>query len=163
MSKPTKNRVMCPDCGKPKMLFETEKEALGFIKWNSSEMEHGDALRPYYCPACCGFHITHKKYYKGFDNRTERLINKYHYSLSKPDSMLKKLNKTSILFSKQIRIDEIMSQIKTEDVMRCGRVRNFLNMFFQDWWHNHEKFDGWEEVERNVRETVKKKFTVLKK
>jgi ssDNA-binding Zn-finger/Zn-ribbon topoisomerase 1 len=32
--KPTRNRVMCPDCGKAKMLFESEKKAKRFIEWN---------------------------------------------------------------------------------------------------------------------------------
>lgn len=27
-----KNRVMCPDCGRSKMLFETETKANNFIK-----------------------------------------------------------------------------------------------------------------------------------
>ena len=34
-----KNRVMCPDCGKSKMLFETEKKAENFIKWNGDKLD----------------------------------------------------------------------------------------------------------------------------
>ena len=33
MCKP-KNRVLCPDCGREKMLFETEKKAKLFIEYN---------------------------------------------------------------------------------------------------------------------------------
>jgi hypothetical protein len=38
--KPT-HRIFCPDCGKPKMLFETERKAQDFLKWNASEIEGG--------------------------------------------------------------------------------------------------------------------------
>lgn len=76
--KPTKSRVMCPDCGKQKMLFETEKKAQNFLKFN------GDAVNPdgtremrvYYCPACCGYHISSHQY-KGKGKRTDRLIEGY--------------------------------------------------------------------------------------
>ena len=39
MSKPTRNRVMCPDCKRMKMLFETESKARDFIKFNGNEIE----------------------------------------------------------------------------------------------------------------------------
>ena len=63
MSKP-KNRIICPDCGKPKMVFESESKAKNFIKFNSDDIEFGSDMRPYYCPACCGWHISHKQYRK---------------------------------------------------------------------------------------------------
>ena len=73
-----KNRIMCPDCGRQKMLFETEKEAQTFLKFN------GDAVNPdgkremrvYYCPACCGYHISSHNY-KGNNTRTDKLIERY--------------------------------------------------------------------------------------
>ena len=34
-----KNRVWCPDCMRPKMKFETEKQAQDFIKWNHDNFE----------------------------------------------------------------------------------------------------------------------------
>ena len=33
MSKPIKNRIMCPECGRAKMLFEAESKAKNFIKF----------------------------------------------------------------------------------------------------------------------------------
>lgn len=45
--KPTKNRVYCRDCGRVKMLFETEKQADTFIRFNREEIEE----RAGYCPA----------------------------------------------------------------------------------------------------------------
>ena len=163
MAKPTKNRIMCPDCGKPKMLFETEKEAQNFIKWNSGDMEHSDKLRPYYCPACCGYHISHKKHFGSFDHRTENMLNDYRRSLTHNDSFQKKLNKTSNLFSKQAKIDEILSEIKPETILKYGKVKNFLKSFMADWWKSHEKYDGWEDVDRIVREMIKRKYNNLKR
>ena len=34
MTKPNKFRVMCPDIGRQKMLFDTEEKAKNFIKFN---------------------------------------------------------------------------------------------------------------------------------
>jgi hypothetical protein len=75
--KPTRNRVVCPDCGRAKMLFESKEKAQRFIDFNGKNMKHGDRLRPYYCPACCGYHISHMEYSDEYEGRTERLINEY--------------------------------------------------------------------------------------
>ena len=77
MSKP-QNRIMCPDCGKQKILFESETKANNFIKWNKDEIENGDKLRAYYCPACCGWHISHQKFHKDMEGRTDKLIEIYN-------------------------------------------------------------------------------------
>lgn len=37
--KPTRNRVFCRDCGRAKMLFETEKKADNFIAFNQEDIE----------------------------------------------------------------------------------------------------------------------------
>ena len=77
--KPKKNRIMCPDCGKPKILFKTEKEANTFLKFNMNEVNpKGDkTMRVYYCPACCGYHISSHKY-KGDNKSTEHLVEAYN-------------------------------------------------------------------------------------
>ena len=70
-----KNRVMCPDCGKQKMLFETERKANDFIKWNGDEIDtKGGELRAYYCPSCCGWHISHQTHKDTYDTNTDRLL-----------------------------------------------------------------------------------------
>ena len=59
--KPTKNRVMCPDCFRPKMLFESRKKAINFIKFNKDALEYGgETLRAYFCQSCGGWHISHQ-------------------------------------------------------------------------------------------------------
>ena len=44
--KPTKNKVFCKDCGRTKMLFETEKKAENFIKFNKEEIEAESGYGP---------------------------------------------------------------------------------------------------------------------
>lgn len=55
--KPSKNKVHCYDCGRNKMLFESEKKALNFIKFNSENIEEENSIKPiraYFCQSCCG-------------------------------------------------------------------------------------------------------------
>ena len=59
--KPTKNRVFCLAIRRPKMVFEEERKALNFIKFNRDVIleETGYApTRAYYCPFCLGWHVT---------------------------------------------------------------------------------------------------------
>lgn len=74
----TKCRVMCPDCQRQKMLFETEKKALNFLKFNADNLRYTtDHMRAYYCEACGGWHITSKEYSTKFEGRTDKLIEAY--------------------------------------------------------------------------------------
>lgn len=73
-----KHRIMCPDCGREKILFESESKANNFIKFNSAEI--GNSLRSYYCPACCGWHVSSKQYSPKYDGRTDKLIRDYNNS-----------------------------------------------------------------------------------
>ena len=59
--KPTKNRFFCVEASKLKMLFETEKKALNFIKFNASEIIETQGYAPvraYLCGFCGGWHVT---------------------------------------------------------------------------------------------------------
>ena len=76
MCKP-KNRIMCPDCGRAKMLFESEAKAKNFIKFNGDDIHHDGELRVYFCPACGGYHISSKEYKKNYDSNTDKLIAAY--------------------------------------------------------------------------------------
>lgn len=60
-------RVRCVDCGRSKHIFETEKEAMLFIFYNGEQMllETGNKpVRVYWCECCCGYHVTHREFYK---------------------------------------------------------------------------------------------------
>ena len=61
--KPTKSKVFCVECKRYKMIFETEKKAETFMKFNSSDIEDETGYSPnrsYYCIYCGGFHVTSK-------------------------------------------------------------------------------------------------------
>lgn len=80
--KAIKNKVHCLDCGRAKMLFETEKKALTFIKFNKDEIEAENGYRPvrtYYCMFCNGWHTTSNP--KAFGkSRNEYLFEKFQKS-----------------------------------------------------------------------------------
>lgn len=77
MCKP-KNRVVCPDCGREKIIFDSEKKAQRFIDYNWEELvDDKDKLRIYYCPACCAYHISSHKF-TGNNARIDRLIKLYN-------------------------------------------------------------------------------------
>lgn len=59
--KPIRNRVYCIDACRTKMLFETEKKAMNFIRFNAEEMiSEGKKVpvRAYRCNVCGGWHVT---------------------------------------------------------------------------------------------------------
>lgn len=61
--KPTKNRYYCRNCGRTKMLFDTEKRALTFMKFNNDDIKKETGVIPqrtYFCEACGGWHLTHR-------------------------------------------------------------------------------------------------------
>ena len=77
MSKP-KNRVFCFDCGRQKMLFESESKANNFIKFNKNNIKNGDKLRSYYCPVCNGWHVSHQAFHKHKESMTDKIIESYN-------------------------------------------------------------------------------------
>lgn len=61
--KPSKSKVYCADCGRSKMLFQTEKKAANFIRFNAEVIEAESGFCPqrtYFCMFCCGWHVTSK-------------------------------------------------------------------------------------------------------
>ena len=156
MSKPKNNRIMCPDCGRAKMLFESESKASNFIKWNGGDIDtHGGELRPYYCPACCGWHISSKPHVEQYDHRTEELIGAYNRSsaaakvkLSGVDAAIKGNNAARL-------VDSIWDTMP--DNVRCsinkGDVRKYINEYFSD--RGIEENDG-----GNVRKTVYERWQI---
>ena len=59
--KPTKNKIFCVSCKRPKMLFESQAKADNFILYNKEEIEEENCkapVRSYYCRLCGGWHVT---------------------------------------------------------------------------------------------------------
>ena len=121
MSKP-KNRIYCPDCGKEKMLFETEDKANRFIKFNSNNIKHGESLRPYFCIACGGYHISHKPNKINVQCRSERVINMYNDMKNARQKLLN--NK---LTENADNINHLVDLMKLELFTTRKEVNMFLN------------------------------------
>lgn len=61
-----KNRMYCHFAGRPKMTFETDKEANRFLEFNTldpeEEWEEGKVpIRSYFCVSCNGWHVTSRE------------------------------------------------------------------------------------------------------
>ena len=81
-----KNRVYCYECGRPKMVFETEKKANTFIKFNSEIIEEENGFKPirtYFCESCNGWHITSQEEKKNYTKASlrERIVEAYNKDL----------------------------------------------------------------------------------
>jgi vacuolar-type H+-ATPase subunit I/STV1 len=62
------------------MLFETEKKAENFIKFNSEEIEEEAGFKPertYFCIACNGWHVTSQKEFLKLKSKTEIIEDLY--------------------------------------------------------------------------------------
>ena len=110
--KPKNNKPFCHDCGRPKMFFETEKKAQNFIKFNGQDILRDgqtiDQLRVYYCPSCCGYHISSKPFKKTYEHNTERLINAYNIQ----KNTQKKFKESKL--SMQKPLEEVVNDIKEQ-------------------------------------------------
>ena len=113
--------MLCPDCGKPKILFESESKANNFIKFNASEIPNGDKLRSYYCPACCGWHVSSHEY-DGI-NRTARLL--YAYHKYKNNFKSKRTSKHS---TEEIQImHDIANLLRNKNISTRRELKLYLN------------------------------------
>lgn len=54
----SKKGVYCPQAGKHKLCYETEKKAQKAIRFNKDRTE-----RYYWCQSCCSYHTTSKPTY----------------------------------------------------------------------------------------------------
>lgn len=123
-----KNRILCPDCGRPKILFESESKANNFIKFNAFEIPHGDRLRSYYCPACCGWHVSSHQY-NGV-NRTERMIQRYRWDKYQCYQNLKQeqLNKILPL------IHKISELLRNKNIITKSELKRHLKAIKRKGW-----------------------------
>lgn len=84
--KPTRSRIYCRDSAKSKILFETEKKANNFIKFNAEEIKAESGFSPvrsYFCMSCGGYHVTSKEVAPPI-SRAESVLE--HYTRFKEDT-----------------------------------------------------------------------------
>ena len=129
--KPKHNRVMCPECFKQKMLFETQKQADNFIKWNGEDIDtHGGELRSYFCPACGGYHITSKPYKKVYEHNTENLIKRYEKALETDKLKIPKLSKAEKI---ETESDDVFHKFIKEIPKTMKYTKEWLRELFDAW------------------------------
>ena len=78
--KPKRNKPFCYDCGRRKMVFESEKKANTFIKFNSTDIESENGFAPkrsYFCIACNSWHVTSKEEVPEGKSITEQVLEIY--------------------------------------------------------------------------------------
>jgi len=119
--KPTKNRFFCQACGRTKMLFDNEKSALNFIKFNGEALseESGKApVRAYYCNLCGGWHVTSNPYVQFFEHYKSRAERQVERALAQKEEM--RINKN--LSFRNRGQEHICNHkfLKAVDVFLCG-------------------------------------------
>lgn len=88
-----KNKVFCLDCGKRKLLFSSEKKAETFMKFNNPGFLASDGkamARAYFCPSCCGWHVTSKKA-QPRKTMTEKVLELYENEKSMEQKMIEEM------------------------------------------------------------------------
>src|SRR4051812_41550399 len=139
--KPTKNRVYCRDSRRQKMVFETEKKANNFIRFNGEEMvsESGySPVRSYYCIACNGWHVTSKKNPFKMKSNTEIILEQYRHD--KEQQALEKARTAEIRKEQDEaltkHLENIDQQIQllenTKESVRMEGCLGFLNNAFTE-------------------------------
>ena len=128
---------MCPDCGKPKMQFESERKANDFIKWNADDFVQGrESLRAYYCKACCCWHISHKHHSIGYGNQFSHKMESYRQQRGNSGTRLDRLIRSTELEPVIKLAEEIYSQLNFTSSEK-GSMRATLNEFFS----HHKEYE----------------------
>lgn len=85
-----KERVYCRVIRRSKILFETEKKAENYIKFNAEEIKSNGGVAPvraYFCEVCGGWHVTHKRYNSGsVDKKIKKFIDSHRGEATKKTS-----------------------------------------------------------------------------
>jgi hypothetical protein len=78
--KPNKSKVYCRDAGRSKILFETEKKAMNFIKFNAEDIKAASGFCPtraYFCIPCGGYHVTSNNAASYFESKDRLMAQAY--------------------------------------------------------------------------------------
>ena len=119
--KPTKSRVFCKDSGKNKVLFDSEKKAGLFIKFNIEEIaaESGySPIRSYFCISCGGWHVTSRNEADdsiAIKSRTEKILETYIEEKNK-----KELAKAQKAIIKKNLLERIENTIKNIEAIQTS-------------------------------------------
>lgn len=162
--KPSKNKVYCVDCRRTKMVFETEKKALLFIKFNSNDIESENGFSPtraYFCIACGGYHLTSKPDFENFTSPTEILLQKRVQE--NKDTYLTRFKSKDIIESEKKELKELFQKMHRDICaienllnygIRCDELINNLLSTYDKSKQTNVTFKG---INRN-RTSIEKKI-----
>ena len=106
-----KHRVFCPSANRQKLLFETERKALNFIRYNGDVIEKESGYRPiraYYCTCCGGYHTTSQQHNTLTDEQLDAIVER-----GESDSVELKLS--AIARNTERRVEEVTKISFTTD------------------------------------------------
>ena len=106
-----KHRVYCPSANRQKLLFETERKALNFIRYNGDTIEKESGYRPiraYYCHCCGGYHTTSQRHNTLTEEQLDAIV-----ARGESDSVELKLS--AIARNTERRIDNVLTVSFTTD------------------------------------------------
>ena len=106
-----KHRVFCPSANRQKLLFETERKALNFIRYNGDVIEKESGYRPiraYYCTCCGGYHTTSQQHNTLTDEQLDAIVER-----GESDSVELKLS--AIAKNTERRVEEVTKISFTTD------------------------------------------------
>lgn len=104
------------------MLFETEKKAETFIKFNSGEIEKESGYKPersYFCTYCGGWHVSSQKEYWAIQSRTEKVLDLYEQEKEKKAVLQAEL--TLVRTEKRKELKENLEKVeKYISILECS-------------------------------------------
>lgn len=163
--KPTKNKVFCKNCERTKMLFETEKKAENFMKFNKEKIEEESGYSPqrsYYCLFCGGWHLTSISEKIGVSKK-EQLFEQYKQEKKKvtkivneEETIIKKNSKAENQEKQKKIMQDLEGQIKEMDTFEKEKFFfekiNLLNNEIK--LLNNSNISNDKEELKNLRQTV---------
>jgi len=119
--------MFCRECNRPKMLFEEEKQAINFLKFNTEEYEGKAPMRAYYCNACMGWHITSKEGESYINPMVDKVINQYRGLLGTYSDEVIKISNTVLSECGIIKKDMNLSpKIIRRKIRNLSKLRSAL-------------------------------------
>lgn len=135
-----KNRMYCRASNRQKLLFETEKKAENFIRFNKDEILSEGGYRPqraYFCSFCGGWHVTSIEEEIPKTKREEMLESVLE--LKKKEKFLKEVNKAKKNEAKQLtrypqaEIEELQRKLSHElDALDKSEQTSLVNQRIQE-------------------------------
>lgn len=165
--KPTKNKVYCKDCGRTKMLFDTEKKANNFIAFNQEEIREESGYAPqrsYFCLFCGGWHITSIKEEIGKSKKEELLEQLLIEKANKKEKTTSEKSKINHAENRDKLFLEIESKIKkmdnNEKELFFNEQINFLNKEMEEISSSTNQND--KEILKELRQKLEVTYIVRK-